>query len=141
MKSIEIAVTVIGVAGSLFGIYEGVKAIYHKFRKKPLDQLMNDLVNKNTPMKKQRSILRKMQVVLAASGIFISNDYINAFNADGRGKFNVFRDICTQNKIEPTRELCIQLLGSDDAQFRREWANNTTRNTVTNQQPKSGAAA
>ena len=137
MKSIEIAVTVIGVAGSLFGIYEGVKAIYHKFRKKPLDQLMNDLVNKNTPMKKQRSILRKMQVVLAASGIFISNDYINAFNADGRGKFNVFRDICTQNKIEPTRELCIQLLGSDDAQFRREWANNTTRNTVTNQQPKS----
>lgn len=124
MTTIEIAVTIIGVAGSLFGIYEGVKAIYNKFRKKPLDRLMNELVNKNTPLKKQRKILHKMQCVLIASGVIISNDYIKAFNADSRGKFSIFRDICTQNNIEPTRELCVQLLGSDDAQFRREWANN-----------------
>lgn len=57
MTTIEIAVTVIGVAGSLFGIYEGSKAIYNKFRKKPLDRLMNELVDKNTPLKKQRKIL------------------------------------------------------------------------------------
>lgn len=124
MTTIEIAVTVIGVAGSLFGIYEGSKAIYNKFRKKPLDRLMNELVDMNTPLKKQRKILHKMQCVLIASGVIISNDYINAFNADGRGKFIVFRDICTQNNIEPTRELCVQMLGSDDAQFRREWTNN-----------------
>lgn len=124
MTTIEIAVTVIGVAGSLFGIYEGSKAIYNKFRKKPLDRLMNELVDKNTPLKKQRKILHKMQCVLIASGVIISNDYINAFNADGRGKFIVFRDICTQNNIEPTRELCVQMLSSDDAQFRREWTNN-----------------
>lgn len=124
MTTIEIAVTIIGVAGSLFGIYEGVKAIYNRFRKKPLDRLMNELVDKNTPLKKQRMILHKMQCVLTASGVKISNDYIYAFNADGRGKYNVFRDICTQNNIEPTRELCVQMLGSDDAQFRREWTNN-----------------
>lgn len=120
MTSIEIAVTVIGTSGSLFGIFEGGKAIYNKCRKKPLAQLMNELADKNTPIKKQRAILRKMQSVLLLSGNIISNDYINAFNSDGRGKLNIFRDICIQNNIEPTRELCIQILGSDDAQFRRE---------------------
>lgn len=120
MTSIEIAVTVIGTLGSLFGIFEGGKAIYNKCRKKPLAQLMNELADKNTPIKKQRAILRKMQSVLLLSGNIISNDYINAFNSDGRGKLNIFRDICIQNNIEPTRELCIQILGSDDAQFRRE---------------------
>lgn len=120
MTSNEIAVTVIGTLGSLFGIFEGGKAIYNKCRKKPLAQLMNELADKNTPIKKQRAILRKMQSVLLLSGNIISNDYINAFNSDGRGKLNIFRDICIQNNIEPTRELCIQILGSDDAQFRRE---------------------
>ena len=63
-----------------------------------------------------------MQRVLLLSGNVISNDYINAFNSGGRGKLKIFRDICIQNNIEPTRELCIQILGSDDAQFRREWS-------------------
>lgn len=90
MTSIEIAVTVIGTLGSLFGIFEGGKAIYNKCRKKPLAQLMNELADKNTPIKKQRAILRKMQSVLLLSGNIISNDYINAFNSDGRGKLNIF---------------------------------------------------
>ena len=120
MTSIEIAVTVIGTLGSLLAIYEGGKAFYNKCRKKPLSQLMNELADKNTPIKKQRAILHKMQSVLLLSGNIISNDYINAFNADGRGKLKIFRDICIQNNIEPTRELCIQILGSDDSQFRRE---------------------
>lgn len=89
---------------------------------KPLTQLMNELADKNTTLKRQKNILHKFQKVLASSGIIISNEYINAFCADGRGKFNIFRDICTQNSIEPTRELCVQMLGSDDAQFRKEWS-------------------
>ena len=122
MNPIEITITVIGVLGSLFGIYEGGKAVYNKCKKEPLNQLMNELADKNTPIKKQRAILCKMQRVLLLSGNVISNDYINAFNSDGRGKLKIFRDICIQNNIEPTRELCIQILGSDDAQFRREWS-------------------
>ncbi len=89
---------------------------------KPLTQLMNELADKNTTLKRQKNILHEFQKVLASSGIIISNEYINAFCADGRGKFNIFRDICTQNSIEPTRELCVQMLGSDDAQFRKEWS-------------------
>ncbi|MGM9800211.1 MAG: agmatine deiminase family protein [Muribaculaceae bacterium] len=118
----EIIATVIGVLAGLFGIYEGCKSIYNFFRTKPLYQLMNELADKNTPTKKQRAILRKMQRVLLLSGKIISNDYINSFSPDCSGKINIFRDICIKNNIEPTRELCIQILGSDDAQFRREWS-------------------
>ena len=41
MNPIEITITVIGVLGSLFGIYEGGKAVYNKCEKKPLNQLTN----------------------------------------------------------------------------------------------------
>lgn len=122
MTKLEIIITIIGVVGSLIAIGDVAIRLYKRYRKQPLDKLMNELANKNTPLKRQRQILRKIQKVLMSSGNVISNGYINAFNSDMRGKFNIFRDICTQNNIEPTRELCIQLLGSNDAQFRREWA-------------------
>lgn len=121
MTAIEIIITVIGVLGSLFGIFEGVNFFYNRYRKKPLKELMNELADKNTPIKKQRLILHKIQRILLLSGVIISNEYINAFNSEGRGKIKIFRDLCTKNKIEPTRELCIQMLGSDDSQFRKEW--------------------
>lgn len=123
MTKLEIIITVIGVVGSLIAIGDLAIRLYKRYRKQPLDKLMNELANKNTTLKRQKQILRKIQKVLMASGNVISNGYINAFNSDMRGKFNIFRDICTQNNIEPTRELCVQMLGPDDAQFRREWAN------------------
>lgn len=52
---------------------------------------MNELADKNTSLKQQKNILRKIQKVLALSFIIISNEYIEAFNADGRGKINIFR--------------------------------------------------
>lgn len=129
MTNIEIIVTTIGVIGSLIAIFDVCRRLYNKYRKKPLTQFMNELADKNTSLKQQKNILRKIQKVLALSFIIISNEYIEAFNADGRGKINIFRDICTQNNIEPTRELCVQMLGSDDAQFRREWAKNHSSST------------
>lgn len=122
MTNTEIIITTIGVIGSLIAIFDVCRRLYNKYRKKPLTQLMNELADKNTSLKQQKNILRKIQKVLALSFIIVSNEYIEAFNADGRGKINIFRDICTQNNIEPTRELCVQMLGSDDAQFRREWS-------------------
>lgn len=123
MSGLEIIITIIGVLGSVFGIYEFVKSCYNKYRKRALTELMNELADKNIPTKRQRSILLKIRKTLLLSNRTISNDYINNFNLDGRGKISIFRDICRQNNIEPTRELCVQMLGSDDAQFRREWVN------------------
>jgi len=121
MTNSEIIITIIGVVGSLIAIGDVAIRLYRHYRKQPLYQLMNELSDKNTPLKRKKQILHKMQKVLLTSGIIISNGYINAFNSDGRGKINIFRDICTQNNIEPTHEFCIQMLGSDDVQFRRDW--------------------
>lgn len=121
MSTTEIIITTIGVIGSLIAIYTECHRLFNHYRKQPLTQLMNELVDKNTSLKRQKQILRKIKKVLAGSGRIISNEYINDFAADRRGKINIFRDICTQNNIEPTREFCVQMLGSDDAQFRSEW--------------------
>lgn len=136
MTTSEIIITIIGVVGSLIAIGDVAYRLFRRYRKQPLCQLMNILADKNTPIKRQRQILHKMQQVLIVSGIKISNGYINAFNSDRRGKLNIFRDICTQNNIEPTRELCIQLLGSDDAQFRRDWNNKNTISVAKSSSPQ-----
>lgn len=117
MTNIEIIITSIGFIGSLIAIYEFGGNKFNNFRKKPLTRLMNELADKNTPLKQQKQILRKIKGMLSLTGKVITNKYIDDFNSNGRGKINIFRDICIQNRIEPTRELCIQMLGSDDIQF------------------------
>ncbi len=121
MTNTEIIITAVGFIGSLIAIYDVGCRLFNHFRKKPLTQLMNELADKKTPLKRQKNILRKIKKVLMCSGKIISNEYINTFNAEGKGKFNIFRDICISNNIEPTRDLCIQMLGSDDIKFRKEW--------------------
>lgn len=130
MTTAEIVITSIGVIGSLIAIYEFGGSIFNRLRKKPLNILMNELADKNTPLNRQKKILRKIQTILALSGVRISNDYINSFKAESRGKIKLFRDICAKNNIEPTRELCVQMLGYDDVQFRRDWSNKLTDNAT-----------
>ena len=83
--------------------------------------ILQSLARNLSTLSKTTSILSDVNATKSLSENTL-NDYINVFNSDGRGKLKIFRDICIQNNIEPTRELCIQILGSDDAQFRREWS-------------------
>ena len=131
MSSTEIIITTIGVIGSLIAIYDVCRRMYNHYRTKPLVQLMNELADKNTPLKQQKKLLRNIRNVLMCSGKDISNNYVDSFDSNGRGKISIFRDICTQNNIEPTRELCVQMLGADDAQFRREWNKKQTESFST----------
>lgn len=93
MTNTEIIITAVGFIGSLIAIYDVGCRLFNHFRKKPLTQLMNELADKKTPLKRQKNILRKIKKVLMCSGKIISNEYINTFNAEGKGKFNIFRDI------------------------------------------------
>lgn len=131
MSSTEIIITTIGVIGSLIAIYDVCRRMYNHYRTKPLVQLMNELADKNTPLKQQKKLLRNIRNVLMCSGKDISNNYVDSFDSNGRGKISIFRDICTQNNIEPTRELCVQMLEADDAQFRREWNKKQTESFST----------
>lgn len=112
----EITISVIEVVGGWLVAYDSCRTIYNKLGKRELPRLMNELVDKDTPVERQRKILRRIQVFLFVSGTVISNKYINAFSSDGRDKISVFRDIYTRNNIKPTRELCVLMLGAEDAQ-------------------------
>ena len=48
----------------------------------------------------------------------MKKDYIQNFVLNDRGKEAVFMDMCDKNDIEPTKEFCQKLLGSDSRKAR-----------------------
>lgn len=90
-------------------------------KQKPLTVLMTELANKNTTIKRQHRILSIIDKRLMLSAHHISSDYIKGFQSNGRSKLAIFYDICNENNIEPTPEICKLLLGYDESKFRNEW--------------------
>ncbi|MDE5608079.1 MAG: agmatine deiminase family protein [Muribaculaceae bacterium] len=111
----------LSILGSLAGIGSVMYAGYRLLKKKPLTQLMNELADKNTSVKRQHTILSKINNRLFLNGKSISTSYIRNFHSNGRTKLAIFYDICNENNIEPTPEVCKRLLGYDESKFRNEW--------------------
>ena len=83
---------------------------------------MTELADKNTSINRQHQILSIIDKRLILSAHHISAAYINGFNSNGRSKLAIFYDLCNENQIEPTPEICKMLLGYDECKFRNEWA-------------------
>lgn len=116
--SIESTLSIIGSVIAIGGVaWSGYKLI----KKKPLTTLMNELADKNTSIKRQKFILSLINKRLYFSKNKISSSYIKNFHSNGRSKLAIFYDICNQNDIEPTTEICRLLIGSDEPKFRNEW--------------------
>lgn len=113
---------------SLIGITSGLLAIggaawggFKLLKKQPLTALMNELADKSTTLKRQHKILGIINKRLVLSRQKISATYIKGFHSSGRSKLAIFYDICNENHIEPTPEICRLLLGADEPKFRNEW--------------------
>lgn len=115
------AESILGIAASVISIGGFCVLVYRFFKKRNLKELMDELANKNTTLKRQHRILHRMNRTLLLSGHSLSSDYIKNFHSNGRSKLNIFYEICNENDIEPTPELCKQLLGYDERKFRSEW--------------------
>ena len=113
--------SILGIIASLIAIGSLIVAIYRKCRRKDLSALFSELADKNTTVKRQRQILRSIRRNLMLSGHTISKDYINKFVADNKAKSVIFHEICNENNIEPTMELCNRVLRYDEPTFRKEW--------------------
>ena len=114
---IGITASIITIVGAIFGIYKLLKRLQ-------LTRLMNQLVDKNLSTKKHRKILKKINRRLG--GFKMKKDYIQNFVLNDRGKEAVFMDMCDKNDIEPTKEFCQKLLGSDSRKAREYY--NSKRN-------------
>lgn len=118
--------SVIGIIAGLIAIGGAVISFYKKLKKRPLTDLMNQLVDKKLSCKQHRTILRKMSIQLGGK---IKNEYIHKFVLNDRGKETVFMDICESNEIEPTEEICKKFMNADMKKFRADY--NSRRNNAT----------
>ncbi len=115
--------SILGIAASLIAIGSLFLAIYRKCQRKNLSKLFEELADKNTTVERQRKILRAINRNLKLSCSPISQDYINKFVANDKAKSVIFHEICIENHIEPTMDLCKRVLGYDEPSFRKEWHN------------------
>ncbi len=118
--------SVIGIIAGLIAIGGAVISLYKKLKKRPLTELMNQLVAKKLSSKQHRTILRKMSIQLGGK---IKNEYIQKFVLNDRGKEAVFMDICESNEIEPTEEICKKFMNADMKKFRADY-NSRRNNTI-----------
>ncbi len=113
-STLSIVASVLAIGGALWGGYKRAKS-------KPLTSLMTELADKNTSIKRQHRILAIIDKRLRLTSHHITTAYINNFHSNGRTKLAIFYDICNENYIEPTPEICKLLLGNDEIKFRNEW--------------------
>lgn len=116
--SIESSLSIIA---SILCIGGTILAGYKLLKKKPLAELMTELADKNTTIKRQHKILSLINSKLMLYHQRISSSFIKNFHSNGRSKLAIFYDICNENNIEPTPDICKLLLGYDESKFRNEW--------------------
>lgn len=113
-SALSLIASVLAIGGAIWGGYKWAKS-------KPLTTLMTELADKNTSVKRQHSILAIIDKRLKFSSHHISSAYIKSFHSNGRSKLAIFYDICNENQIEPTPDICKLFLGYDERKFRNEW--------------------
>lgn len=134
-STLSIIASTIAIGGAIWGCYKWAKS-------KPFTVLMTELADKKTSIKRQHRILTIIDKRLTLSSYHISSAYINGFHSNGRSKLAIFYDMCNENDIEPTPEICKLLLGYDEKKFRNKWTarhlktNSTAKKTLTSPEMK-----
>ena len=105
MSTEFIVSTIIGVVGLVLAV---VQLGYFGPKKKNMLKEMTQLVDKKISDEERRKILRDINKKLGGK---ISTKYIENFELNGRGKEDVYRDICDQNNISPSQDLSQKMLG------------------------------
>lgn len=133
-SALSIVASLIAIGGAIWGGYKWIK-------QKPLTDLMNELADKNTSIKRQQTILSLINKRLVLSKHKISSSYIQGFHSNGRSKLAIFYDICNANDIEQTPEICKLLIGSDERKFRNEWVAKRMKANSQGDQPQTKASS
>lgn len=134
--------SIIGIVGSVVGIL-GVGIpfgiwLYKKYKKKSLKELLDKLIDSSSPNECQK-FLKKMNWWLLLLGFKIQKDYIQKFKPNNkRGKEDLFKEICIENRIYPTVMICEKFLGYDSQKARNEY-NEKTNSITSSVEPPSFA--
>ena len=100
-----------GIIGIVGGVYGGYYWLEKRFQKPPMSTLFDQLTNKNLSDTERREILNKLNSYPLINNR-IKGSYIQNFALEKRGREAVLFDICDSNDMEPTDDLCKELIGA-----------------------------
>ncbi len=133
------------IIGTILGIIGCISSFisFFKWMKKPnLSKLFNRLVDKNLPQDRRKKVLQRIDRRLRLAGRRgLKSAYIANFTLGKRGKEAVFEDLCLQNRLEPTPELCKMFLSVDSAVIRNRYYAQTSTASSTPATPDTPAPA
>ena len=114
--------SIIGIVAGIFGIVTGC-AWLHGVMKQHVKQkiaysLMKQIVDKNLTDAQRRKILGKLNKNKLVNGR-IKETYINNFVLGGKGIEKLLLEICVENGIDPTEDLCRELIDTKGQTLRK----------------------
>lgn len=99
-----------GIIGIIGGVYGGYYWLKNRIKKRPISEVFKQLTDKKLQDYNRRKCLKELN----SYPLFhnkIKEEYILKFTLGKRGKEDVLLDICDSNNIEPTDDICKELLG------------------------------
>ena len=119
--------SIIGIIASLITIFLAINAIKGAiivarkwFLKPPMSTLFTQLLNQELTDKERRGILKKLNGYDLINNR-IKEQYIQHFALDNRKQEALLLDICDSNDIEPTIEICKNLIGNNMPSLRTKY--------------------
>lgn len=116
--------SIIGIIASLITIFLAIKGaiiVARKwFLKPPMSTLFTQLLNQELTDKERRVILKKLNGYDLINNR-IKEQYIQHFALDNRKQEALLLDICDSNDIEPTIEICKNLIGNNMPSLRTKY--------------------
>ena len=116
--------SIIGIVAGIFGIVTGCAWLHgimkQHARQKTAYSLMKQIADKNLTDVQRRKILNKLNKNRFVNGR-IKESYINDFVLDGKGIEKLLLEICVKNGIEPTEDLCKELIDTKGQTLRKQY--------------------
>ncbi len=103
----------LGIIGSIISVaaFIGFKCdLVQRFKKRPINELYEELLDKKLTDKERRKILKRLNKYPEINKR-IKDEYIERFTLGKLGRETLFLDICNKNNIEPTPALAKDVVG------------------------------
>lgn len=125
--------SIIGLVAGIFGIITGVAWVHGELskhtKKNKANLLLMQIVDKKLTDLQRRKLLQKLNKNKFVGGR-ITEGYINNFELNGKGIEKLCLEICVQNKIVPTEDLCKELLDTKGQSIRKQYEEMLSQNAV-----------
>ncbi|MBQ8050976.1 MAG: agmatine deiminase family protein [Bacteroidaceae bacterium] len=115
----------IGIIAGIFGIVTGCAWLHgvmkQHVKQKTAKSLLKQIVDKSLTDAQRRKIMYKLNKNKLVNGR-IKESYINNFVLGGKGIEKLFLEICVENGIEPTEDLCRELIDTKGQSLRKQYS-------------------